>query len=280
MSTGDIYNRTGHLFRADGTYRLITIASGYLMSGIVVIDGRFNTQNGIIFFTDCKESWNPFPKDPSKRPGYKDKPIDYEQKNYNFEVWDGTKIFIFGIGDCLNSFYWAEMKDKTQNSQVDERLVGLWSSEGPYENTVEPSTGMMVDPLTGMIITDPYNGRWYLFRDSYPHNYLSQNLVYNGQWYSFKVDGTFRNVAIESGPKIRGVSVTEGKFNIQNGIIFFTDCKESWYPNPEDPSKKPGYKDKPVDYEQKSYHFEVAGDTELLALSMQDYFNYFYRAKK
>jgi len=158
-------------------------------------------------------------------------------------------ICMFFMGCKLNPKE-VEKKTEAQNSPDDKQLVGLWSKEGPYGNMVDPSTGMS----TGSV----YNGEWYLFRD----------------------DGTFRHVIIGCGSIICGGVVAEGRFDARNGNMFFTNCKESWYPNHTRKDQKASYRDKPADSEQASYHLEVKEGTEILVLGRQNYFESYYRAKQ
>ncbi len=137
-------------------------------------------------------------------------------------------------------------RDKTTEKEtpafvvVDENLIGLWSTEGP--------SGQLVDPDTGYATGSSYNGSWYLFRR----------------------DGTYHYVIIGSGNIISGGVVCEGKYAVGNGKIYLTDVKESWYPDPAVSGQEAAYRDKPGDDHTIYYQFIDGVDT--LKIGELDYY--------
>ena len=130
---------------------------------------------------------------------------------------------------------------------IDNRLCGVWSSDG--------SLGNMIDPSTGAI----------------------KGSVYNGEWYIFRNNGTFRYVIIGSGPIIGGEVIVEGNFIAHDGKIVFSDCKESWCPNPAKTGQKQAYKEKPIDQAPRTYYLEC---TEIMVLREGGYSQHFYKGPK
>lgn len=133
-------------------------------------------------------------------------------------------------------------KETTAFVITDENLIGLWSTEGP--------AGELVDPDTGYATGSIYNGTWYLFRD----------------------DGTYRYVIIGSGDFISGGVVCEGYYSVSSGKIYLTDVKESWYPDPAKPGQEAAYKGKKGDDQTLYYRFTDGVDTLNI-----DELNYFHR---
>lgn len=131
----------------------------------------------------------------------------------------------------------GETEENAQNSESnrpiisDANIIGLWSSEGP--------SGEMVDPGTGYATGSIYNGSWYLFNE----------------------DGTFRHVIVGSGPIISGGVVSEGKYLVGNGKIILTDVRESWYPDPAVKGQTAAYEDKSVDDSVLDYRYDEQDDT-------------------
>lgn len=128
----------------------------------------------------------------------------------------------------------GETTQKTESSGPvisDANIIGLWSSEGP--------SGEMVDPGTGYATGSIYNGSWYLFNE----------------------DGTFRHVIVGSGPIISGGVVSEGKYSVVNGKIVLTDVRESWYPDPAVKGQTAAYEDKSVDDAVLDYRYDEQDDT-------------------
>jgi predicted nucleic acid-binding Zn ribbon protein len=123
----------------------------------------------------------------------------------------------------------------------DEGLLGLWSASG--------TSGELVDPATGLTTGSYYSGEWYLFRE----------------------DGTFRYVIISSGQIISGGVVQEGKYTVTGGEILLTDIRESWYPDLSLSNQEPGYQDKKVSNETRTYEYADSGTTLIL-----DGLDYFY----
>jgi hypothetical protein len=119
-------------------------------------------------------------------------------------------------------------------------LIGLWSTEGP--------SGELVDPATGFSTGDIYSGEWYLFRD----------------------DGTYRYVIVGSGSILSGGVVSEGKYEVRNGELLMTHIRESWYPDPGVPGQKDAYKNKKVRDETRAYRFE--DDNKTLVIDETSYF--------
>lgn len=116
----------------------------------------------------------------------------------------------------------------------DKDIIGMWSTEGP--------SGELVDPATGYTSGSIYNGEWYLFRD----------------------DSTFRYVIIGSGQVLSGGVVWEGRYAIRDGALHLTDIKESWYPNPAAAGQKEAYEDrKAVDV---TLHYQYSDDKNTLII--------------
>lgn len=88
---------------------------------------------------------------------------------------------------------------------TDENLIGLWSTEGP--------SGELMDPDTGYATGNIYNGTWYLFRDN----------------------GTYRFVNVSSGNVISGIVECKGNYSASDGKIDLTHVKANWYPDPAKP---------------------------------------------
>ena len=141
----------------------------------------------------------------------------------------------------------GESTQKTENSGeviADANIIGLWSSEGP--------SGEMVDPDTG----------------------YATGSIYNGSWYLFKEDGTFRHVIVGSGQIISGGVVSEGQFSVGNGKIALTGVRESWYPDPAVKGQTKAYEDKSVGDSVLDYRYDEQDDT----LVIND-LDFFYRVK-
>jgi hypothetical protein len=119
----------------------------------------------------------------------------------------------------------------SENTHVisDKNLIGLWSTEGP--------SGEMVDPATG----------------------YGTGSIYNGEWYLFRKDGTFRYVIVGSGQILSGSVVWEGKFSIRDDEIRLTNIKECWYPDPAATGQKDAYEDKRIKDTTIQYRY---GDDE------------------
>jgi hypothetical protein len=124
---------------------------------------------------------------------------------------------------------------------IDENVIGLWSTEGP--------SGDLVDPYSGNVTGSIYNGEWYLFRR----------------------DGTYRYVIISSGQILNGGVVCEGKFTTKNGILLLTNIKESWCPNPEASWQKEAYENKRV--ADLAVVYELGDDGKTLIINTTDYFS-------
>ena len=132
-------------------------------------------------------------------------------------------------------------KETTAFVITDENLIGLWSTEGP--------AGELVDPDTGSTTGSIYNGTWYLFRD----------------------DGTYRYVIISSGDFISGGLVCEGYYSVSSGKIYLTDVKASWYPDPAKSGQEAAYKGKKNDDQTLYYRFIDGIDT--LNIDELEYFH-------
>lgn len=149
--------------------------------------------------------------------------------------WDGNaRAVIISTG--------GESSENPANAILDEDLIGLWSSQGP--------SGEMVDPATG----------------------YSTGSIYNGEWYLFRKDGTFRYVIASSGQIVSGVVVQEGKFTSSKGEILLTDVKESCYPDPSRKGQGEAYKNKSVEDIALQYRYEDNGDTLVIDNSVIKYY--------
>lgn len=182
-------------------------------------------------------------------------------------TWIIAMIVVFlAAGACIAGFIWidrltadhpeatpamtagmnttdeAGVVNASENSTVifDMNIIGLWSTEGP--------SGELVDPVTG----------------------YANGSIYNGEWYLFRTDGTYRYVIISSGTIVSGGVVCEGKFSVNNGEILLTDVRESWYPNPAATGQKEPYENKRIDDLVIQYRYEA--DTNTLIVNDSDYF--------
>ncbi len=125
---------------------------------------------------------------------------------------------------------------------TDQNLIGLWSTEGP--------SGDLVDPATG----------------------YTTGSIYNGEWYLFRKDGTFRHVIVGSGLVISGGAVLEGKYAVREGEILLTDIRESWYPNPAAKGQKDMYENRSASDFEITYRYGDDDDTLII-----DDISYFHR---
>lgn len=85
MTEGSYYNGTWYLFREDGTFRMVMIGSGSIISGAVVQEGKYTADNGELKLTDVKESWYPDPAASGQTPAYKNKSTDGGVYSYELE---------------------------------------------------------------------------------------------------------------------------------------------------------------------------------------------------
>lgn len=129
---------------------------------------------------------------------------------------------------------------ETMNAISDKSIIGMWSTEGP--------SGELVDPATGLTSGSIFNGEWYIFRD----------------------DGTFRYVIVSSGQVLSGGVVWEGIFSVCNGEIRLTNIKESWYPNPAATGQKKSYENKKTD--DVTLQYQYGDDKNMLIIDDSDYF--------
>ncbi|MCX7922014.1 MAG: copper amine oxidase N-terminal domain-containing protein [Clostridia bacterium] len=84
--TGSSYTGQWYKFNKDGTYRYIIAGSGPIITGCVVVDGRYAIDGDTIKFYDAKEtSYRNF-----TGPQIKDSPIDDDELDYTYHEDDDT----------------------------------------------------------------------------------------------------------------------------------------------------------------------------------------------
>lgn len=88
---GGYYNGTWYVFRSDGTFRMIMMGSGTIISGAVVHDGKYSAAGGVLKLTGVKESWYPDPAASGQQKAYKDKSVDGGTYLYELEE-DDSKL--------------------------------------------------------------------------------------------------------------------------------------------------------------------------------------------
>lgn len=90
LPAGSSYSGEWYSFRPDGTFSLLMVGSGTIISGSILQVGEYNYMNGTIELRKIKESWTPAINDPSKRPAYSGKNIDnvylHYKQNENGEI--------------------------------------------------------------------------------------------------------------------------------------------------------------------------------------------------
>ena len=170
---------------------------------------------------------------------FDDQPVPLSRMKKKHRIWIGVlAVLLIVVIAALTTF----KKGINPFVITDKNLIGLWSTEGP--------SGELVDPDTGYATGSVYNGTWYLFRS----------------------DGTYRFVNIGSGNVISGIVECNGNYSVSDGKIYLTHVKESWYPNPARPEQKAAYKGKKVDDQTLIYRYIDGVDT----LNVDEH-NYFHR---
>lgn len=101
-ATGSIYNGEWYVFREDGTFRYVIVGSGTVISGGVVVEGKYRVVDDTVEMTGVFESWYPNPARTDQTPAYTNKAgLD---RTLPFEVSaDGTQVVIGGT----DTFYRA-----------------------------------------------------------------------------------------------------------------------------------------------------------------------------
>ena len=71
--TQSLHSGRWFTFNPDGTYEYMRVASGQLISGVVVAQGTYEVNGNRLILLRTTESWYPSQGDPSRRPMYKDR---------------------------------------------------------------------------------------------------------------------------------------------------------------------------------------------------------------
>lgn len=86
---------------------------------------------------------------------------------------------------------------------------------------------------------------------------------WDGQWYMFRNDGTFRYVIGGCGPIICGIIVQEGRYSATADTLTLSGILETFTPSPDDPGRRTGYKNKPMNDVVLTYTLTEEGNLKL-----------------
>lgn len=81
---GVYYGGAWYLFKEDGTFKYIIITSGNIVSGSCLLEGKYSCDSETIWLYDIKETWMPYPDDPSGRAAYKNSPAEEKTMKFGF----------------------------------------------------------------------------------------------------------------------------------------------------------------------------------------------------
>lgn len=73
------YSGEWYRFGADGTYRYTIAGSGQIIVGVVICNGTYETKGNTLLLHQKTESWYPLPRDPTRKPMYRDRPTPAEK---------------------------------------------------------------------------------------------------------------------------------------------------------------------------------------------------------
>jgi hypothetical protein len=118
-------------------------------------------------------------------------------------------------------------------SAMPPSLVGNWGTVGYYGDLVNPSTGTFVQSS------------------------------YSGEWYKFGADGAYQYTIAGSGRIITGVVMCHGTYEVHGDTVQLHQKTESWYPMPNDATRKPKFENKPTPAET-TLRIETRGPAEIV----------------
>jgi len=129
-----------------------------------------------------------------------------------------------------------QMKRDTRKAIIDDlnrrkaiALAGDWSTTSYY--------GFLRNPSTGGLGRSLHNGKWFAFRAD---------------------DSSYKYVNIASGPLISGTIIEEGTYEVNGNRLILHRKTESFLPANDDPSGRPGYKDR-RNPEDSTLEFNLSG---------------------